>query len=167
MDVTTAAYAASTLSFIFGITAAVWYVVPWLRLRDRATALIPLLWIHALRYVAFQVFSAKATGFDVPVDIRDRIAYGDALSALLAFAAIAALHYRTVIGIVLAWLFSVVGIVDLVSAMVGGIQADLFAKAAGTTWFILTFYVPVLWVSHGLIIWQLLSRRREPLSAKE
>src|SRR5262249_3465480 len=129
----------------------------------RATALITLLWIHALRYVAFQIFSAKEAGFDVPDDIRDRIAYGDALSAVLAFAAILALHYRPVIGVALAWLFSVVGIVDLLSAMVGGVQANLFAKAAGTTWFILTFYVPVLWVSHVLIIWQLISRRKESL----
>jgi hypothetical protein len=103
----------------------------------------------------------------VPDDIRDRIAYGDALSALLAFATIIALHYRAPIGVVFAWVFSAVGIADLLSAMAGGVQANLFAKAAGTTWFILTFYVPVLWLSHVLIIWQLLSRRNEPLSATE
>jgi hypothetical protein len=162
MDVTTAAYAASTLSFIFGIVAALWYAVPWLRARSLASALIPLLWIHALRYVAFQIFSAQSAGFDVPDHVRDRIAYGDALSAVLAFATIAALHFhRTGIGVALAWLFSAVGVIDLFGAMVGGIQANLFAKAAGVTWLILTFYVPVLWVSHGLIIWQLFSRRRE------
>src|SRR6516225_7930321 len=109
MDVTTAAYAALTLSFLFGVSAAIWYAVPWLRSRDRATALIPLLWIHALRYVAFQIFSAKAAGFDVPDDIRNRIAYGDALSAVLAFATIGALHYRSPIGVALAWVFSAVG----------------------------------------------------------
>jgi hypothetical protein len=163
VDVTTAAYVASALSFIFGVAAANWYAAPWLRSRGRATALIPLLWIHAPRYVAFQIFSAKAAGFDVPDDIRNRIAYGDALSAVLAFAAVAALHYRTPIGVALAWLLSAVGIFDLLMAMVGGIQANLFAKAAGVTWLILTFYVPVLWVSHGLIIWQLVSRRSESL----
>jgi len=166
MDVTTAAYMAATLSFIFGVTAANWYAVPWLRAHRRATALIPLLWIHALRYVAFQIFSAQAAGFDVPDDLRDRIGYGDALSAVLAFAAIAALHYRTAIGVALAWLFSAVGMVDLLLAMIGGIQAHLFAKAEGVTWLILTFYVPILWVSHVLIIWQLVSRRRESLSPK-
>ena len=165
MNPTTAAYAATTLSFIFGGTAAVWYVVPWLRSRGRAAALISLLWIQALRYVAFQIFSAKAAGFDVPDDIRDRIAYGDALSAVLAFATIGALHYRSPIGVALAWVFSAVGIADLLSAMAGGVQANLFAKAAGTTWLILTFYVPVLWLSHVLIIWQLVSRRNESLSA--
>jgi hypothetical protein len=167
MDGRTAAYAASTLSFIFFVAAAIWYAVPWLRVRSRVTALVPLLWIHALRYVAFQIFSAKAAGFDVPDDIRDRIAYGDALTAVLAFAAIAALHYRPAIGIPLTWLFSAVGLFDLLSAMVGGIQANLFAKASGVTWLILTFYVPVLWVSHVLIIWQLISRRTEALLPKE
>ena len=163
MDTRTAAYAAATLTFIFAVMATKWYAAPWLRVRGRAKALIPLLWIHAPRYVAFQIFSAKAAGFDVPDDIRNRIAYGDALSAVLAFAAVAALHYRTPIGVALAWLLSAVGIFDLLIAMIGGIQANLFAKAAGVTWLILTFYVPVLWVSHGLIIWQLVSRRSESL----
>jgi hypothetical protein len=32
------------------------------------------------------------------------------------------------------------------------------------TWLILTFYVQLLWVSLGLIVWQLCSRRLEPLA---
>jgi hypothetical protein len=35
---------------------------------------------------------------------------------------------------------------------------------AGVTWLILTFYVPLLWVSLGLIVWQLYARRQEPLA---
>ena len=159
MDVKTAAYGAITLSFVFFIAAAKWYVIPWLRKQDRAVALIALLWIHAFRYIALQIFSAQASGFDVPDDIRDRIVYGDVLSAILAFAAIVALQYRAGIGIPLTWLFSVVGMLDLISAMAGGIQADLFAEAAGVTWLILTFYVAMLWVAHVLIIWQLVTPR--------
>jgi hypothetical protein len=167
MEARTAAYAAVTLTFIFAVMAAKWYAAPLMRARSRETALVALLWIHALRYIALQIFSAKAAGFDVPDDVRDRIAYGDALSAVLAFAAIAALHHRATIGIAFAWLFSAVGVLDLLGAMIGGIQANLFDKAAGVTWLILTFYVPVLWVSHVLIIWQLVSRRRESLSPTE
>jgi hypothetical protein len=167
MDSKTAGFAAATLSFIFAALAAKWYAAPWLRARPRAAALVPLLWIHALRYIALQIFSAQAAGFDVPEDVRDRIAYGDVLSALLAFAAIIALHHRAAVGVGLAWLFSAVGILDLLGAVVGGIQANLFDKAAGVTWLILTFYVPVLGVSHVLIIWQLVSRRGEPLSSTE
>jgi hypothetical protein len=167
MDLKLAAYAAATLSLSFAIAAAKWYAAPLLRARCRARALEPLLWIHALRYIALQFFSATAAGFDVPDDVRDRIAYGDVLSAGLAFAALVALHRRAAIGIALAWVFSVVGIIDLVDAMAGGIQANLFDRAAGVTWLILTFYVPILWVSHVLIIWQLVSRRGEPLSPLE
>ena len=163
MDARTGAFAAATLSFIFAVLAAKWYAIPWLRQHGRATALTALLWIHALRYVALQIYSAQAAGFAVPDDIRDRIAYGDVFCAVLAFAAIVALRYRRAVGTLLAWLLSAVGIFDLLIAMVGGIQANLFAKAAGVTWLILTFYVPVLWVSHGLIIWQLVSRRGESL----
>jgi hypothetical protein len=73
MDARTAAYAAATLSFIFAVMAAKWYAAPLLRARSRETALVALLWIHALRYIALQLFSAQAAGFAVPDDVRDRI----------------------------------------------------------------------------------------------
>jgi hypothetical protein len=164
MDPRTAAYGALTLSFVFFIAAAIWYVVPWLRRQNRAVALMALLWIHALRYVAFQIYSAQAAGFDVPDEVRDRIAYGDVLAAVLSFTTIVALRHRAGLSIPLTWLLSLVGVLDLMSATAGGIQANLFDTAAGTTWFILTFYVPVLWIAHILIVWQLVSRRGEPLS---
>jgi hypothetical protein len=44
------------------------------------------------------------------------------------------------------------------------VNEQLFATAPAITWLILTFYVPLLWVSLGLIVWQLYSRQREPLS---
>ena len=55
-------------------------------------------------------------------------------------------------------------IVDLVNATIAGAREQLFAAASGLTLLILTFYVPLLWVSIGLIAWQLYSRRHEPLA---
>ena len=55
----TAAILASTLSFIVFLLMATWYLVPWLKSRGRADALTVLLWIHAFRYVALQIFSTK------------------------------------------------------------------------------------------------------------
>jgi hypothetical protein len=91
-------------------------VAPWLGTQQCADALALLLWVHAFRHVALQIFSAQQFGFAVSNDTRDQIAGGD------------------VIGVILA------------------------------SWLILTFYVPLLWVSLGLVVWQLYARRHEPLS---
>jgi hypothetical protein len=39
-------------------------------------AITPLLWIHAFRHVALQLFSAQAFGFAIPDLTRDEIVYG-------------------------------------------------------------------------------------------
>jgi hypothetical protein len=53
---------------------------------------------------------------------------------------------------------------DLLYGTVAGLQEQIFEKAFGVTWMILTFYVPILWVGLGLMVWQLLARRSERLS---
>jgi hypothetical protein len=161
MDLMSAAALASLLSFVAFIIIMAWHVAPWLRSQDLATALVPLLWVQAFRYVALQIFSAQHSGFAVSADARNAIAYGDLTGAILALAAITALRYRRPVGILLTWLLAAETLVDLIMATLAGIREQLLAAAFGVTWLILTFYVPVLWVSLGAILWQLIARRRE------
>src|SRR5436190_17958344 len=49
-------------------------------------AITPLLWIHAFRYVALQLFSAQEFGFAIPDPTRDQIVYGDLIGMGLALA---------------------------------------------------------------------------------
>jgi hypothetical protein len=163
MDIKTASFAAITISFIYCIAAARWYVIPWLRSVARAKALVPLLWVHVARYVALQIYSAQNAGLPVPDGIRDHIAYGDVLTSLLAFASIALLRHRAVIAVPVVLVMSAVGILDLFNSTADGIATNMLAHASGLTWLILNFYVPVLWVTHILILWQLIARRGEPL----
>jgi len=163
MDLTSAAALASLLSFAVFVIAAVWYVAPWLDTLRRADALTLLLWIHAFRHIALQIFSAQGYGFAVSDTTRDQIAGGDVIGMILAVVTIIALRYRMRLAIVLAWAFVLETAVDLVSSTIAGVREQLFATASGITWIILTFYVPLLWVSLGLVVWQLYSRRREPL----
>ena len=83
---------------------------------------------------------------------------------ILAVIAIVALRHRARIAPVLIWVFVAETLFDLVSSTVAGVREHLFATASGVTWLILTFYVPLLWVSLGLIVWQLYARRQEPLA---
>jgi hypothetical protein len=157
MTYTAAAGLASIFSFmVFGLIA-IWYGIPWLKRRSRADALIALLWVHALRYIALQIFSAQKSGFAVSDGVRDQIAAGDVIGAILAVSAIAALRYKSQIAIGLTWLFVAATTIDLVNSTIAGVSEQLFASAASITWLILTFYVPILWISLALIVWQLLS----------
>jgi hypothetical protein len=164
MSPMSAAALASVLSFVVFVIMAGSYVAPWLATRRRAEALIPLLWVHAFRHVALQIYSAQQFGFAVSDEARDQIATGDVTCMVLAVISIVALHYRARVASVLVWVLVAATIVDLVNATIAGVREQLFATAAGLTWLILTFYVPLLWVSIGLIAWQLYSRRREPFA---
>jgi hypothetical protein len=164
MSLMSAAALASLLSFILFTSMAVLYVAPWLATRPRAEALIPLLWVQAFRHVALQIFSAQKYGFAVSDAARDQIAAGDVIGMSLAVISILALQYRVRMAPVLVLALVAETLFDLINASVAGVREDLFATASGLTWLILTFYVPLLWVSLGLIVWQLYSRRREPIA---
>jgi hypothetical protein len=103
MTLMSAAALASLLSFVVFALFAVWYIAPWLAARQRAEALIPLLWIHAFRHIALQIFAAQKFGFAVSDAARDQIAAGDVTGMILALIAILALHYRARIASILVF----------------------------------------------------------------
>jgi hypothetical protein len=144
-----------TLSFTIVTAAAVWYVAPWLKVTDWATGVTALLWVHAFRYVALQIFSAQYSGFAVSDAGRDQIAYGDVVAALLAVSGIAVLRYGSRLVVPILWLFVVAAALDLSNSTVVGMREQLFASASAVTWLILAFYVPLLWISLALLVWQL------------
>jgi hypothetical protein len=152
--------------FMLGISVAIgiWYFVPWSLMRPRGDALIPLLWIHTFRFLALQVVAVQQAGYPISDLRRDELIYGDMLGALLALAAIVALRYRGRLAIPLVWLFVGETAVDFVRNISGGISEHLFGVATGTVWLTQALYIPVLFVSLGLIVWQLYARRGEPLA---
>jgi hypothetical protein len=166
MDPTAAALVAMILSFVVFGTAAAWYAVPRMRAVALGAAITPLLWIHAFRYVALQLFSAQEFGFAIPDPTRDQIVYGDLLGMALALATLYALRYRWRYAIPVAWVFVVATVLDLGNAAVMGIREDLFDKATDVSWLILTFYVPALWVSVTLVAWRLWTKESRILTVR-
>jgi len=158
-----AAALTQVLSLFVFVAIAKWYVVPWIRKQERADALVPLIWVHAVRYVALQVYSAQQAGFPISDTARDRIVYGDVAGMLLAMIAIGALRSRARWSIPLVWLLVAETLIDTVTNVTDGIRERLFGAANGVTWMVVTFYVPLLMVSMGLTIWQLYTRRGEAL----
>jgi hypothetical protein len=135
-----------------------WWAWPRLRSMRPADALSLLLIIHCFRTLGVSLM-VPAAGIDIPARAAQEIGYGDLASALLAFASILALRYRPALSRPLIWAFSIVGMVDLVNAQIVGVQFDLLQHTLGFGWYIVTYYVPLLWVTHILIVALLVKRR--------
>ncbi|HEV3114754.1 MAG TPA: hypothetical protein VGY99_30070 [Candidatus Binataceae bacterium] len=157
MDVKAALGLSQVFSMIVFVTIARWYVMPWLKIQERATALVALLWPHVFRYVALQAYSAQHAGFPISDSGVNQIVYGDVAGMILALIAITALRHAARLAIALVWLLVIATAVDTVLNVSGGIREHLFGAATGVTWMVVGF------VSLGLTVWQLYSRRGEPL----
>ncbi len=93
----------------------------------------------------------------LPASFAVPAAYGDLLAGLLALAAIFALRARTPIALPLTWLFNVVGLLDLINAFYQGLANDV---QLGAAYFIPTFVVPALVITHVMIFRMLVRHPR-------
>jgi hypothetical protein len=155
---------AQLLSVIIFAAAAVWYIAPRLRRLARADALILPLWVGVFRFVTLQTASAQQAGFPISDAGRNQVIVAGLIGTSLAFAAIVALRFRLRFAVPMAWLFVLETVVDVARNVADGMRERLFGLASGVTWMVLSFYVPLVLVSVGLLIWQLWVRRREPLA---
>jgi hypothetical protein len=145
------------LSFlVYGLVAR-WYVTPRLAPRPLHAALQPLLVLHATRYLGMVFLVPTVVGPALPAGFAVPAAYGDLLAALLALAALVALRARAPIALPLTWLFNVVGLLDLINAFYQGLRNDV---QLGAAYFIPTFAVPALVITHFMIFRMLVRHPR-------
>ncbi len=142
-----------------------WYVWPRLARLPRPDALVPLLLVHTLRTLGLVLIVPAVTDPEIPRSFSVPLAYGDLIAAALAFIAIAALRLRWEIAIPLVWLFNLEGTADLVTVVAQGIATRATDYHLGAAWFIPTYFVPLLWVTHALIFILLLRRGRAAVPA--
>lgn len=140
------------LSLVVFVLFAKWYVWPWLAKKPTHQALMPLLFPHALRHLGLAFLVPQLVGQPLPRFFASAAAYGDFISGLLALASLIALRTRWSMSLALVWLFNIFGMVDLLNALR---QAEV-VPYLGTTWYIPTFVVPILLVTHGMIFVRLL-----------
>ena len=131
----------------WGIVAAI-YIWPELRLRQRAEALRPLLVLHSFRFVGLAFLVPGVVSPGLPSAFANSAAYGDIAAAILALIALTMLPGTS--GVVMAWIFNVWGTADLFNAFYQANHARLMPGQLGATYFIPTFIVPLLLITHGL-----------------
>jgi hypothetical protein len=138
------------LSFVVWGIIATQYIWPALQKLPRTTALRPLLLFHGFRFIGLAFVVPGVVSPNLPPDFARPAAYGDLIAAVLALLALAGLSTR--LGIVLGWIFNVWGTADLLYAFYQGmIGARITPGELGAAYFIPTFVVPLLFITHGLV----------------
>jgi hypothetical protein len=143
----------------WGIVAAR-YIWPQLRLRQQAEALRPLLILHSFRFVGLAFLVPGVVSPDLPSAFAHSAAYGDIVAAVLALLALMSLPSAS--GVVIAWIFNLWGAADLFNAFYQANHAGLMPGQLGATYFIPTFIVPLLLITHGLGFRILVQRQPQP-----
>ena len=124
------------------------YLWPELRHKRREDALRPVLILHSFRFLGLAFLVPGVVSPDLPAAFAQATAYGDIIAAILALLTLLLLPRSA--GVVLAWIFNVWGSVDLLNAFYQGNSAGLLAGQMGAAYFIPTFFVPILLITHGL-----------------
>jgi hypothetical protein len=159
VDTSTAIFAiqstAALLAYGFIARAYLWpRLVRW----PIAAALSALLWIHTFRTLGLTTLVPGVVDLSVPRGFVTPLAVGDLAAAVLAALALVALAARWPAAIPLVWLANVEGILDLAFVTYQGIVIRAASYPLGAAWYIPTYFVPALWVSHAMMLILLLRR---------
>src|SRR5438552_3898924 len=122
MNLTVAGLIATAISYLLFITLAIQLVGPWMNRQRLAVALSAPLWVHALRHIALQIFSAQRFGFNISDPVSAEITWGDVAGACLALAVVWLLFVRSPLARIVVWVFDVETVLDLLNATVMGIR---------------------------------------------
>jgi hypothetical protein len=148
------------ISVAFGLAAwgaVTWhYIWPALKERPSPENLKPILLLHGFRFLGLAFVVPGVVSPELPATFAQPVAYGDFITATLALLALAALGTRS--GTVLTWAFNTFGTTDLLFAFYLGSRIALPDNQGllGAGYFILTAYVPLLLITHGLAFRMLL-----------
>ncbi len=137
-------FAISLLAFSL---LAVWYAAPWLAGKTTTVALSILVLPHAFRHIGMSFLVPSLNSGMMPEAFSTAAGYGDLAAAVMAIGALAAMHWGSTLAIPLIWVFNIAGVADLLNALRQAEAIDHF----GSTWFIPTFLVPLLLVTHVMI----------------
>lgn len=149
---------------VYGLLA-VWVLRPWLVRQALPDVLFWLALPHAFRHLGLVFLVPGVVDPAMPGQFSGAAGYGDLAAGLLAIASLVALRQRWGIMLPLVWLLNIVGIVDLANALQQVEVVPYFQSA----WYIPTFVVPALIVTHVLMVWHLMSAvmKRSTLAESE
>ena len=135
------------LSVVLVAMVARWIVAPWLKGKSQSERLFWLTLPHATRHIGLVFLVPGIVSTSLPQGFAAMAGYGDLAAGVLAMISLVALRNQWSGAIALTGLFNIVGFVDLANAL----RHAEAIQHLGAAWFIPTFWVPVLLVSHVMI----------------
>jgi hypothetical protein len=131
---------------IFFVAARL-YLLPLVpRLRPKQI-LVPILLLHSTRHLGMMFLTRGATYPGLPAEFAYPAAFGDLITAIIAFAAIPLVLRGSRLAKPFVWGFNIFGTVDLLVAITTGTIYNAVV-AMGAAYWIPAFWVPLLLVTH-------------------
>lgn len=140
-----------------------WLLKPVLPQLKPSTVLIPILLLHSLRHLGLMFLTTGVTSAAMPQQFAIPAAAGDFLAATLALIAAFLIHRKSRWAMSMTWLFSVVGIADFAMAVVLSRLYNAADFMGGSYW-IPSFWVPMLIVGHIIVITVLRQMKRDGMN---
>ena len=141
---------------IFYIAARL-YLLPLIARVRVQHILVPILLLHSTRQLGMMFLTRGATYPGLPAEFAYPAAFGDLITAVLAFVAIPLVLRRSVLAKPLVWLFNIFGTIDLLTAITLATIHNA-PVAMGPAYWIPAVAVPALLVAHYVTFILLLRR---------
>jgi hypothetical protein len=143
---------------IFYVAARL-YLLPLVPRVRPQQILVPILLLHSMRHLGLMFLTRGATFPGMPPQFAYPAAFGDLITAVLAFAAIPLVLRGSRLAKPAVWIFNVFGTLDLLAAIM---FATIYNAPVtmGPAYWIPAFWVPLLLVTH-YVTFVLLRRRWE------
>jgi hypothetical protein len=131
---------------IFYVAARL-YLLPLVSRVRPQVILVPILLLHSMRHLGMMFLTRGATFPGMPPQFAYPAAFGDLITAILAFAAIPLVLRNSVLAKPAVWIFNIFGTLDLFTAIT---FATIYNAPAtmGAAYWIPAFWVPLLLVTH-------------------
>jgi hypothetical protein len=135
---------ANTAIFYF---AARLYLLPLVPRVRPQQILVPILLLHSMRHLGLMFLTRGAIFPGMPSQFAYPAAFGDLITAVLAFAAIPFVLRGSRLAKPAVWIFNIFGTLDLLTAITTATIYDA-PVAMGPAYWIPAFWVPLLLVTH-------------------
>src|SRR5262249_25146280 len=134
---------------IFYVAARL-YLLPLIPRVQPQKILVPILLLHSTRHLGMMFLTRGATYPKLPSQFAYKAAFGDFLTAIIAFIAIPLVLTGSGLAKSMVWIFNIVGTVDLLVAIT---TATIYnaPSAMGPAYWIPALWVPLLLVTHYVI----------------
>jgi hypothetical protein len=131
---------------IFYVAARL-YLLPLIPRVSLQLILVPILLLHSTRHLGMMFVTRGATYPGLPSQFARKAAFGDLLTAILAFVAIPLVLSGSGLAKPAVWIFNIVGTIDLIVAIT---TATIYnaPPTMGPAYWIPALWVPMLLVTH-------------------